>query len=172
MKHTIPATALLLISMMGLTGCATDTAGLGSADLPGSGESREETNSGSETADAAQPTEYVMPAGARPASADFPFPVPDGWPELTPFTQDKIGKDISMSATFGHPGDAKAASASYQQLLEKAGYQNHPNPLGEQVHAASFVTKGHVNGTAYSGTLDFDTDASGTQRVVINLTED
>jgi hypothetical protein len=172
MKHTFPATALLLISLIGLTGCATDTAEPGSADPTGPGESQGQTSPDTETADADKPTEYVMPAGASPASADFPFPIPDGWPELEPFTEGKIGKDLAMSAVFGHPGDAKAASATYQQLLEKAGYQIHPNPLGEQVHAASFITEGHVDGTAYSGTIDFDTDASGTQRVVINLTVD
>lgn len=113
-----------------------------------------------------------MPDGARPGSADFPFPVPQDWPEQNTFHEDKIGKDISWSGSFVYPGDSQAAAATYRQLLEGAGFIIHPNPLGEVVNEASFIAEGKVNGVAYTGPLDFDVQLGGDQVVSINLTKD
>lgn len=164
MKHPLAATVMLLVVSMGLTACGSEDSATGSPEATVSAEAEPQA----ETTDA---TETTMPEGARPASADFPFPVPAGWTELAAFAEEKVGKNIAMSATYGFTGEPDAASEAYQRLLEAAGYEIHPNPLGEQVHDASFIAKGKVNGTDYAGTLDFDTDAAGTPRVVINLSQ-
>lgn len=174
MNRTLTS-ALAIACLLGASACTADT----SAPPPATEASATTTTEGDSSpapsdADSspAPAAADVMPEGARPASTDFPFPVPEGWTELYPFTEEKIGKDLAMSGAFEFPGDAATASATYSQLLEEAGFEIHPNPLGEQVHAASFVVKGTVQGVAYAGTLDFDTDAEGTQQVAIDLPED
>lgn len=177
MNRTLTIAALLLTVGMGITACASPA----ETELPESstsdGTQGPVTPESKDSDEAEQPgtsaeREYTMPDGARPGSTDFAFPVPKDWPELVPFAEEKIGKDLAMSASFEFPGDAKSAAAAYKQLLEQAGYEIHPNPLGEQVHDASFIAKGQVGGVDYAGTLDFNTDAAGTQDVMINLTED
>lgn len=173
MNRTLAASALLLASLLGITACAAETPDAGSADEP---KVAAETSTPADPVDDestdSETLDTSMPQGARAGSVTFPFPVPEDWPELEPFAEEKIGKDVGLYASFGFPGDAASASATYQSLLKVAGFQIHPNPLGEQVHDASFVVEGRVDGSAYSGTLDFDTIADGTQRVAINLTED
>lgn len=172
MNRTLAAIAVLLLGAAGLTACATDAPASGLSTPPASSSTQESASSNG--GDAVEPgtSNSVMPEGARPGSAEFPFPVPEDWPELMPFTEEKIGKALGMSASYEHPGDATSAAETYRQLLEKAGFDVHPNPLGEQVHAASIIAKGDIEGVDYSGTLDFDTDAENTPRVVINLTQD
>ncbi|MGM7672021.1 hypothetical protein ACSU1G_33525 [Microbacterium sp. A93] len=159
---------------MSLSSCASATSGDADATSPIVEQEQEQEQSDPvvDTSEDDDASSTVIPAGARPASAAFPFPMPEDWPELDAFAEEKIGKDIAMSGTLSFPGDAQSASATYQKLLEDAGYEIHANPLGEQVHLASFVVKGKVDGTGYSGTIDFDTDAADTPRTVINLTED
>lgn len=38
-----------------------------------------------------------MPDGARAGSADFPFPLPQDWPEQNTFYEDKLGGDQVVS---------------------------------------------------------------------------
>lgn len=170
MNRILATTALLLVGMLGITGCASEQPAAESSESTESAGTEQKT--GSDTAEQNEAVAPAMPDGARPGSADFPFPVPADWAELAPFAEEKIGKDIAMYAMFEYPGDAASASDTYQRLLEEAGYTIHPNPLGEQVHAASFIAEGEVDGVAYAGTLDFDTDAGGTPRVTINLAQD
>ncbi|MGO3147386.1 MAG: hypothetical protein ACTIJ6_06880 [Leucobacter sp.] len=116
--------------------------------------------------------ETTIPEGALAASSDFPFPVPEGWDELEPFTEEKIGKDTAMSAVYAHPGDAETAAATYETILKAAGFDAYSHPLGELTNAASLMAEGTVNGVAYAGGLDFDTNSEGVARVRINLTEE
>lgn len=162
-------TALILFAALGTTACASEPAPV---NPPPAAVADEASDSDAEKTDQTVTTESVIPDGARPGSTDFPFPVPKDWAELAPFAEEKIGKDIAMSGMLEYPGDAADAAETYRQLLEEAGYVIHPNPLGEQVHAATFIVEGTVSGQAYAGTVDFDTDAAGTQRVLINLTQD
>lgn len=164
MNRSLVTAALLLAGLLGITACASEKSDKESANSSATA-TKEPVAKGSEA-------KSVMPQGAKPGSADFPFPVPQDWTELEPFTEGKLGKDISMAASFGFPEDAISAAEAYQRLLEEAGFEIHPNPLGEQVNDAAFIAKGKVNGANYSGTLDFDADADGTQRVAINLTKD
>lgn len=113
--------------------------------------------------------ETTMPAGAVPASAEFPFPVPEGWAELEAFTQSELGKDPSLTAGYEFPGDAASAATHYLDLLTVAGFTAATYPLGEAVNDASLTVEGTVDGTRYKGMLDFNTHADGKQRVVINL---
>ncbi|MGB3375314.1 MAG: hypothetical protein WBA87_09260 [Microbacterium sp.] len=170
MNRFLAGLAALLLSTTALVACASDAPAPSSGDAPASTAPQESESP--DSADDAPVADAVIPQGARPASAEFPFPVPEDWPELMPFAEEKIGKAVGMSASFGHPGEAAADAQAYRQLLEQAGFTIDSNPLGEQVHAASFIAKGAISGSAYSGTLDFDTDADGTPRVMINLTED
>lgn len=173
MNRLLATGALLIAGLLGMTACASEPPVAAPGDAPSTSQDSQvaEQPSAEETAGAVQ-SETIMPSGARPGSADFPFPVPADWTDLDAFVEEKIGKSRAMSANFSYTGDANAAAAIYRQLLEEAGYVIHANPLGEQVHAASFIAEGPVAGVQYKGTLDFDTDAAGTQRVVINLTEE
>ena len=173
MTRSFTTTALVLAGLLSLTGCAAEAPVAGSPDEQGITDAGQESEATAvESDEAAEGSETTMPPGARPASADFPFPVPEGWPELDPFTEEKLGKNLAMSGSVIYPGDAQSAAATYQQLLQEAGFQIHPHPLGEQVNAASFIVTGRIDGVVYAGGLDFDTDFNGNQRVAINLVED
>lgn len=113
--------------------------------------------------------ETTIPDGARAASAEFPFPVPEDWAELEPFTEEKLGKDITMSGGFEYPGDAKTAAAHYQQLLIAAGFDAYPYGPGELTNQASIAAEGVVNGEMRIAILNFDVFADGYQRVVITV---
>ncbi len=173
MNRTLTISGLLVIILCGATACASEPAQSG---LPAEVQTDTQHQGSESTAQDSAPEEVsaetTMPSGARPGSSDFPFPVPTDWLELEPFTEEKIGKARAMTASFVFPGDAQSASVAYQKLLNEAGFELHPNPLGEQVNAASFIVKGNISGAQYAGSLDFDTIADGTQRVAINLAED
>lgn len=171
MNRILTGLAALLLSTTALVACASGAPSASTDDAQASAAPQESEASESAASDA-PPADSTIPAGARAASEQFPFPVPEDWPELMAFTEEKIGKAVGMSGSFAHPGEAQSDAEVYRQLLKRAEFAIHPNPLGEQVHAASFIVEGAIQGTAYSGTIDFDTDAGGTQRVVINLTED
>lgn len=174
MHRTVVIGTLALVGILGLASCASPSAEPQSvsqhesAAATDTGSSTDNNESDSDTSDM---TDSTIPDGAHAATADFPFPIPDGWEEIAPFTEEKIGKSLAMSAVYARPDDAKAAADTYSQLLKNAGFEIHANPTGEVVHDASFIVEGVVNGVVYKGGLDFDTDANGTARVVINLTE-
>lgn len=123
-------------------------------------------DSGSELA------EGSIAVGAVAASAEFPFPVPEGWEVLEPFTADKMGKTPIMYAMVEYPGDAQEAADLYTSLLLASGFSAERYPLGEVVNQASLIASGTINGQSYKGTMDFDVFADGLQKVAINLSED
>lgn len=177
MHRSIGLSFLVIVGLLGATGCAESNDAKQVDQSSNSAEEveqneAEQQNSDSSDSDAVDSgsSATVMPPGAQPIGADFPFPVPEGWPELWPLEDVKIGKTQSKSAAFVFPGDASSAAATYQNLLGAAGFEVHPSPLAEQVHDAGFVVEGNIGGTPYAGTLDFDTDAEGVQRVAIHLT--
>lgn len=174
MRRTVVIGTLALAGMFGLASCASP-----SAESPPAGQREpavatdtapgaDNNASDSETSDMADSS---IPDGAYAATADFPFPIPDGWEERAPFTEEKIGKSLAMSAVYARPDDAQTAADTYRQLLKRAGFEIHANPVGDTVHEASFIVEGVIKGVVYKGGLDFDTGADGTARVVINLTE-
>lgn len=186
MRRTTATFALVLAGMLGLTSCASDPTDPPAADESGTTAESEDTadaadaaaDDSADDADSADEdapdaaTETTIPAGAYAASADFPFPIPEGWEEIYPFTEEKIGKSAAMTAAYAHPGDAESAAATYEELLSSAGFVAYENPVGALTNAASLMVEGVVNGVAYKGPLDFDTDSEGTNRVAINLTEE
>ncbi len=121
---------------------------------------------------AAEVPEGTIAPGAVAASTDFPFPVPEGWEILEPFTLGKLGKTPTMYASVIYPGDAQEAAALYSSLLQASGFTADRSPLGEVTNQASLVASGTVNGQAYTGTMNFDTFADGTQQVAISMSED
>lgn len=164
-----------LVGVLGLASCASlsgepQPASQSTPDpSPDSAHTDDSDGSDSGDADVAKST---IPDGARAASPDFPFPVPEGWEEMEPFTEEKIGKSVAMSAIYAHPGDAETAANTYSQLLKAAGFDAYSYQLGAVTNDASLMVEGAVNGVAYKGPLDFDTDADGTSRVRINLTQE
>lgn len=174
MHRTVVIGTLALAGIFGLASCASSFAepqSVSQSEPAAATDTASSTDNNEPDSDASDMTDSTIPDGAHAATADFPFPIPDGWEEIEPFTEEKIGKSISMSAIYTRPDDATAAADTYSQLLEKAGFEIHANPTGEMVHDASFIAEGVINGVVYKGGLDFDTDANGTARVVINLTE-
>lgn len=175
--HRLAAVCTLaLVGVLGLASCASTSAepqpAIESTAGPATGTSPADESDSDEPGSGADVTDTTIPDGARAATPEFPFPVPDGWEEMEPFTEEKIGKAMAMSAVYAHPGDAETAAETYGQLLKAAGFDVHSNPLGEVTNDASIMVEGAVNGVAYKGGLDFDTNAGGTARVRINLTED
>jgi hypothetical protein len=174
MHRTVAICALALAGMLGLASCAspsTEAPSVSEAESPAATDTAPGVDTNESESDSSGMTDSSIPDGAHAATADFPFPIPDGWEEINPFTEEKIGKSLAMSAVYTRPADAQAAADTYIQLLKNAGFEIHANPTGELVHDASFIAEGVINGVVYKGGLDFDTDANGTARVVINLTE-
>lgn len=167
----------LSILVLGLTlslgAVACTPAGPGNAPVenPPSDGAPVNPGTGGETPGNTGGSEVTMPAGAKPGSAEFPFPVPESWPEMEPFRLGTTGKKESWDAIFVYPDADKAQEAAehYRALLTSAGYRIDNNPLGEVVHLASFIVQGPVDGVMYSGSINFDTDAGGTARAIINL---
>lgn len=116
-------------------------------------------------------TDTSIPAGAYAAQGEFPFPIPEGWTELDPFTEDTLGKDASMYGSVEYPGDAKDAAAVYLDVLRAAGFDAYAYAPGEMTNQASLAAEGRINGTPYIAILDFDVHADGYQRVSINAVE-
>lgn len=167
---------LFLAGVFGLAACASSTAAPVPASEAASSEapsraSAEDQDSDSQSDGGAAAGEASIPSGARAASAEFPFPVPEEWQELEPFVEGTIGKDTAMSAIYAHPGDAETAAGVYEQILKAAGFDAYANPVGALTNDASLMAEGLVNGVAYKGSLDFDTNAEGVARVRINLIE-
>jgi len=153
-----------------LAGCAAEPGTTAPAvEPPASSDNDMNTTEPEKTDSGTDSGTTTMPPGARPASDEFPFPVPEGWREIAPFTEEKIGKKLAMTALYEFPGDAESAAATYKALLDSAGYSLQPNLIGEVVHDATFIVEGPVAGTRYSGGIDFDTMADGVQTAVIHL---
>jgi len=163
-------TALLLA----LTGCAAESAepspqaqtadaGTSQSTAPDQGSSPEPSAGSSETS---------IPAGAYAASADFAFPVPEGWAVLEPFVEGTLGKDVAVHGSVEYPGDAKAAAATYLELLKAAGFNAYTYGPGELTNQASLAAEGTIGGTAYTAILNFDVHADGLQHVSIAVVED
>lgn len=169
--------AVLLLT---LTGCAAEPGASSpesQAPSAGSGEQsapaqEPETAQDPETeGDVNASAETTIPAGAYAASAEFPFPIPDGWGVIYPFTEGKLGKDVSMDASIEYPGDAKDAAASYLSVLTAAGFEAGTYGPGELTNQASLYAKGRINGISYSAILNFDVHADGLQHVSITAVE-
>jgi hypothetical protein len=168
MRARLLAVLLGTVGVIALTGCAASVPEPAPTSAIDS-EAVDQHTTDEESADA--PATTTIPAGARAASADFPFPVPEDWAEHEPFAEEKIGGSAGVYGSLVFPGDAASAAASYQALLRDAGYAVHPHPLGEVTHDAAFIVEGPIDGVAYSGQISFDTIADGTPRVAINLTQ-
>lgn len=118
-----------------------------------------------------QASGVTIPAGAYAASAEFPFPVPEGWTVLDEFTEGKLGKDITMDGSVEYPGDAKDAAVIYLNLLKDAGFNAYVYAPGELTNQASLAAEGVINDILYLAILNFDVHADGYQRVSIVAAE-
>src|SRR5690606_8546672 len=148
--RTSPRSAMLIavLAALSLAGCAA-TPELAPAEPaePSVAVGEESTTTDGSDDDAAPAAgETTIPDGARAASPDFPFPVPEDWAELDPFVEEKLGKDITMAGSVEYPGDAKAAAKHYQELLIAAGFDAYPYGPGELTNQASIAAEGTVNG--------------------------
>lgn len=128
-------------------------------------ESEEADDGGS----AAVKAETTMPSGARPAGVGLAFPVPEGWPEIYPLTEEKVGGSMAWTAAFEFDGDAKSAAGEYQGLLKDAGFDANPYAPGEMTNDASLFAEGNVAGEFYKAFINFDTMADGTPRASLHL---
>src|SRR5690554_1260596 len=94
MLQLLGATALIAL----LSGCGENPSGPTttpntSDSTPSAEPTTGTTDNNSSSGQNAQ--EVSIPAGARAASADFPFPVPEGWDEIEAFTEEKVGKSVA-----------------------------------------------------------------------------
>ncbi len=160
--------ALLLV----LTGCASEPSG----SDPGAPVADTSTPQGSapeQSPDSAAPAgaaDTTIPPGASAASAEFPFPVPEGWAVLHEFTEEKVGKQLTMGGSVEYPGEAKDAAATYLRILKEAGFDASTYAPGELTNQASLVAEGAIQGTHYVVLLNFDVHADGHQHVSIIAT--
>lgn len=161
--------AFLLVS----AGCAAEPSAP-SPDVAPSASAPQQpaSDEGSDAEAPAGSAEVTIPAGAYAAHADFPFPVPEGWAVLDPFTEGKLGKDVSIDGSVEYPGDAKAAAGTYLDVLNAAGFDAYTYGPGELTNQASLAAEGVIGGVAYVAILNFDVHADGYQRVSITITED
>lgn len=163
------STALLLT----VTGCASEPENTTTENQVVDTGNIENSTPDQATASKSEGTsEISIPSGAYAASAEFPFPVPEGWSILDPFVEGKLGKDISMDGSIEYPGDAKDAAATYLDLLKAAGFDAYTYGPGELTNQASLAAEGMISGTSYTAILNFDTHADGLQRVSITAVED
>lgn len=171
--HRHRSLAVGIALLLGLSGCASDASTSAPEaqvdDTNTSQENAPETTPDSETEAAG--SEVTIPDGAYAASADFPFPVPEGWTVLDKFTAGKLGKDITMDGSVEYPGDAKDAAATYLGVLKDAGFDAYTYAPGELTNQASLAAEGTINGTLYLTILNFDVHADGHQRVSITAAE-
>ena len=171
--RTSPRSAMLIavLAALSLAGCAA-TPELAPAEPaePSVAVGEESTTTDGSDDDAAPAAgETTIPDGARAASPDFPFPVPEDWAELDPFVEEKLGKDITMAGSVEYPGDAKAAAKHYQELLIAAGFDAYPYGPGELTNQASIAAEGTVNGELRIAIINFDVHADGHQRASITV---
>lgn len=166
-------TRLLIVGtafLFTLSGCAPGPMDNGpDAQGPGTGTTQEPApDQGSDAA----ASDITIPAGAYAASGDLLFPIPDGWAELDPFTEGKLGKDVTTSGSVEYPGDAQEAAATYLAVLKAAGFDAYTYAPGELTNKASLAAEGMINGLPYFALLNFDVHADGYQRVSIIIIEE
>lgn len=170
-------TRLLAVSaafLLMLTGCAPETTTTAPEDAsPDTSVTQEQAPSEEESAEpSGEASDITIPAGAYAASADFPFPVPEGWSILEPFVEGTLGKDVSMDGSVEYPGDAKEAAATYLEVLKAAGFDAYVYAPGELTNQASLAAEGSINGTQYTAIINFDVHADGYQRASITAVEE
>ncbi|MDO5676171.1 MAG: hypothetical protein Q4G35_01550 [Propionibacteriaceae bacterium] len=171
-----PRTRLLVVStalIFALTGCAADPATKEPKEPSPNTSTTEQPreNQDSEPQSTPATSDTVIPPGAYAASDAFPFPIPEGWEILDPFTEGTLGKDVSIDGSVEYPGDAKEAAATYLDLLKTAGFDAYTYAPGEITNQASLAAEGNINGTAYTAILNFDVHADGSKRVSITIVE-
>lgn len=160
-----------------LTGCGSGDSTADDAPAPSAVENETQNEQVDDAAagdgdSAAGASEITIPAGAYPASPEFPFPVPDGWAILEPFEETKLGKDLVMSGGVEYPGDAKDAAAIYKDILIAAGFDAYNFAPGELTNQASLAAHGVINGEPRTAILNFDMFADQYQRVAITVSTD
>lgn len=168
-KLVLGTTALALV----LTGCAGGAAPQSPpvvTETDGGIDTQSELESSS--SDGAPIGDVTIPAGARAASVDLPFPVPEDWEELEGFAPMESGAKSGMSGMLRFSGDARTAADHYMDLLNAAGFPADNYLPGETGNDASLYADGKINGQLYGALINFDTDAAGTQRAIIMLFED
>lgn len=165
--------ALGTVSLVLLSGCASEPTDARSAiQTPDTtNEQQADPHRASEGESTNESAETSIPAGAYAASAEFPFPIPDGWEILDPFVEGKLGKDSSMDGSVEYPGDAKDAATTYLTILKDAGFNAYPYGPGELTNQASLAAEGRINDIGYTAILNFDVHADGLQRVSITAVE-
>lgn len=158
--------------LLALVGCASDPSGNApETQVADSSSSQEAPEQSLDTDGEAELAEVTIPAGAYAASAEFPFPVPDGWTILDEFTEGRLGKDVTMDGSIEYPGDAKDAAATYLSVLKEAGFDAYTYAPGEATNQASLAAEGIINDTLYLAILNFDVHADGYQRVSVTAAE-
>lgn len=110
-------------------------------------------------------------AEPRRVPTEFPLPILDGWVEGSPFEELTTGKKEGWSAEFFYEDAIEENAKKYEQLLLEHGYQVEANALVETSLGKGFIVKGHISGIFYSGTVVFDTNADGQNRVWMTFTE-
>lgn len=165
--------AVCIVLLFTLTSCASDPSGSApDAQAAETNHTQEAAPEQSPDTDgAADVGEISIPAGAYAASAEFPFPVPNGWTILDEFTEGTVGGDVTMDGSIEYPGDAKDAAATYLSLLTAAGFDAYTYAPGEATNQASLAAEGVINGILYLAILNFDVHADGYQRVSVTAAE-
>ncbi len=110
-------------------------------------------------------------AEPRQVPTAFPLPILDGWVEGSPFEVLTTGKKEGWSAEFFYENAIEENVLSYEQVLLEHGYQVEANALVGMSLGQGFIASGHISGILYSGTVVFDTNAEGQNRVWITFTE-
>jgi len=161
-----------IVLLLALVGCASNPSGDSPETQAADTSSQEAAPEQSlDTDGEVDVAEITIPAGAYAASAEFPFPIPDGWEVLDEFTEGTLGKDITMDGSIEYPGDARDAAATYLSLLKEAGFDAYTYAPGEATNQASLAAEGVINGTLYLAILNFDVHADGYQRVSVTAAE-
>ncbi|MFC7789401.1 hypothetical protein ACU045_10520 [Microbacterium sp. MAHUQ-60] len=170
-QRTTPLAVGIAVLLV-LTGCASDGPQSASDATGAATNTTHETPQEPRTDSAADvdSTEITIPAGAYAASAEFPFPIPEGWAVLDEFVEGKLGKDITVDGSVEYPGEAKDAAATYLTLLKDAGFDAYTYSPGELTNQASLAADGFINGTRYLTILN-DVHADGKQRVSVTAAE-
>lgn len=172
--HRINSLIVGAVVLMALSGCASAPADVVPL-APSPGTSTEQEQAPGQDTDVetdAAASEVTIPSGAYAASGALLFPVPEGWAELDPFEESKLGKDVTVSGSVEYPGDAKDAAATYLAVLKAAGFNAYTYAPGELTNPASLAAEGLIGGIPHFALLNFNVHADGYQRVSIVIVEE
>lgn len=158
------------VLMFALSACASNSSD--SEPVAHESNSSEGKETDIELAGEAGTADISIPDGAYAASGNLLFPIPEGWNELEPLTEGKLGKDITTSGSVEYPGDAQGDAATYLEVLKAAGFNAYTYAPGELTNKASLAAEGFIDGTEYFAMLNFDEHADGFQRVSITIVEE